>query len=52
MRSGGCAFGGYLYVNGSGSITTVGEERELMCLLFLLVIMWFLLERFPIPLQA
>ena len=23
----------YLYVNGSGSITSVGEERELMCLL-------------------
>ena len=23
----------YLYVNGSGSITSVGEERELICLL-------------------
>ena len=23
----------YLYVNGSGLITSVGEERELMCLL-------------------
>ena len=33
---------GYLYVTGSGSITSVGEERELVCLLLLLVIMWFL----------
>ena len=31
----------YLYVNGSGSITSVGKERELICL-FLPVIMWFL----------
>ena len=23
----------YLYVNGSGSVTSVGEERELICLL-------------------
>ena len=34
------SFVGYLYVSGSGSITSVGEERELNCLL---VIIWFLL---------
>ena len=40
-------FLGYLYVSGSGSITSVGEERLLFT-----VIMWFLLERFPLPLGA
>ena len=30
----------YLYVNGSGSITSVGEERAVCCCLP--VIMWFL----------
>ena len=40
-----------LYVSGSGSIASVGK-RELICLLFLLVIMWFLLEKFPLPLGA
>ena len=43
------SFVGYLYVSGSGSITSVGEEHCLYCLL---VIMWFLLERFPLPLGA
>ena len=27
------SFVGYLHVSGSGSITSVGEERELICLL-------------------
>ena len=27
------SFVGYLYVSGSGSITSVGEARELICLL-------------------
>ena len=27
------SFVGYLYVSGSGSITSVGEKRELICLL-------------------
>ena len=27
-------------------------KRKLICLLFLLVILWFLLERFPLPLGA
>ena len=26
------SFIGYLYVSGSGSVTSVGEERELICL--------------------
>ena len=40
----------YLYVSCSGSITSVGEERANFspCLL----VMWFLLERFPLPLGA
>ena len=72
-------FVGYLYVSGSGSITSVGEgraylsvkpkrEEELVLFLYmyfiptdchlrivcycLLVIMWFLLERFPLLLDA
>ena len=37
------SFVSYLYESFSGSITSVGEERELICLLSgLLVIMWFL----------
>ena len=36
-----------LLLVGSGSITSVGEERA-----NLLVIMWFLLERFPLLLGA
>ena len=45
------SFVGYLYVSGSGSITSVGEERAYFCYC-LLVIMWFLLKRFPLPLGA
>ena len=41
------SFVGYLYVSSRGSITSVGEERANS-----LVIMWFLLERFPLPLGA
>ena len=42
------SFVGYSYVSDSGSITSVGEESAVCyCLL---VIMWFLLERFPLPL--
>ena len=32
----------YLYVNGSGSITSVGEERANLSAVVLPVIMWFL----------
>ena len=32
----------YLYVDGSGSITSVGEERAYFSTVFLPVIMWFL----------
>ena len=45
------SFVGYLYVSGSGSITSVWEERANFCHC-LLVIMWFLLKRFPLPLGA
>ena len=41
------SFVGYLYVSGSGSNTSVGEVRANLS-----VIMWFLLERFPLPLGA
>ena len=37
----------YLYVSCSGSISSVGEETYI-----LFVIMWFLLERFPLLLGA
>ena len=41
----------YLYVNGSGSITSVGEERaNLSAVVYLLC--GFCLERFPLPLGA
>ena len=36
-------------ISGSGSIILVGEERELICLLLFI---WFLLERFLLPLGA
>ena len=39
-------FVGYLYVSGSGSFTSVGELRANSSAI-LLVIMWFLLGRFP-----
>ena len=45
----------HLYVNGSGSITSVGEEKrreELICLLMFTCNLWFLLESFPLPLGA
>ena len=41
-----------MYVSGSGSITTVGELESLFVCYCLLVIMWSLLERFPLPLGA
>ena len=40
------SFVGYLYVSGSGSITSVGEERANLSA----DVYWFLLERFPLPL--
>ena len=45
----------YLYVNGSGSITSVWEERELICLLLFTCNYRYVvsvLERFPLPLGA
>ena len=45
------SFVGYLYASGSRSITSVGEQRAFVCYC-LLVIMWFLLERFPLRLDA
>ena len=45
------SFVGYLNVSGSGLITSGGEERaNLSAIVY--VIMWFLLERFPLPLGA
>ena len=46
------SFVGYLYVSGSGSITSVREEREIRFCYCSLVIIWFLLERFPLLLGA
>ena len=48
------SFVGYLYVSGSGSITSVWEERPNYIILcyYLLVMMWFLLKRFTLPLGA
>ena len=46
------SFVGYLYVSGSGSINSVGEERAIFFCYCLLVIMWFLLERLPLHLGA
>ena len=44
----------YLYVSGSGSITSVGEERANLsaAVTSLPLIMCFCLERFPLPLGA
>ena len=47
-----CIFVGYLCVSGSGSITSVWEERANFFCFCLLVIMWFLLQRFPLSLGA
>ena len=44
------SFVGYLYLSGSGSIASVGEERANLSAI--VVIMWFMLERFPLPLGA
>ena len=40
----------YLYVNGSGSITSVGEERANLSAVVYLLLCGFCLERFPFPL--
>ena len=42
----------YLYVNGSGSITSVGEERANLSAIIYLKLRGFCLERFPLPLGA
>ena len=42
----------YLYVNGSGSITSVGEERANLSAVVCLWLCGFCLERFPLPLRA
>ena len=46
------SFGVYLYVNGSGSITLVGEERANLSAVVYLYLCGFRLERFPLPLCA
>ena len=42
----------YLYVNGSESITSVGEERANSSAVVYLLLCGFCLERFPLPLGA
>ena len=42
----------YLYVNGSGSITCVREERANLSAVVYLLLCGFCLERFPLPLGA
>ena len=42
----------YLFVNGSGSITSVGEERANLSAVVYLYLCGFCLERFPLPLGA
>ena len=42
----------YLNVNGSGSITSVGEERANLSAVVYLYLCGFCLERFPLPLGA
>ena len=42
----------YLYVNGSGSITSVGEERANVSVVVYLLLCGFCLERFFLPLGA
>ena len=41
----------YLYVNGSGSITSVGVERAKLPVVVYLLLCGFCLERFPLPLH-
>ena len=42
----------YLYVSGSGSITSVWEERANLSAVVYLSLCGFCLERFPLPLGA
>ena len=42
----------YLYVDGSGSITSVGEERAILSAVVYLLLCGFCLVRFPLPLGA
>ena len=42
----------YLYLSGSGSITSVGEERAHLSAVIYLLLCGFCLERFPLPLVA
>ena len=42
----------YLYVNGSGSITSVGKERGNLSAVVYLLLCGFCMERFPLPLRA
>ena len=42
----------YLYVNDSGSITSVGEERANLSAVVYLLLCGFCLERFPLSLDA
>ena len=42
----------YLYINGSGSITSVGEERANLSAVVYLQLYDFCFERFPLPLGA
>ena len=46
------SFVGNLYVNGSGSITSVGEDRANLSAVVCLWLCGFCLERFPLPLGA
>ena len=43
---------GYLYVSGSGSITSVGEERASLSAIYYLKFCGFFSERLPLPLCA
>ena len=42
----------YLIVNGSGSISSIGEERANLSAVVYLLLCGFCLERFPLPLVA
>ena len=42
----------YIYVSGSRSITSVGEERANLSVVVYLLLYGFCLERFPLPLGA
>ena len=44
------SFAVYFYVNCSGSITSVGEERAKLSAVVYLLLCGFCLERFPLPL--